>query len=64
MLSTLERRKRQSWWSLQEFTTCSKCSIQQLNNCEQALGRVMIGCPIYGPGSNALGSEGPSMLVG
>lgn len=62
MLSTLGDIKRLNWWSLQELTACSKCSIQQLSNCEWILGRDMISYPIHGPSSSAKGSEEHSCL--
>lgn len=42
---TLWGTERGSWWGLQEFATCSKCSIQQLSNCEWSTGKVMISSP-------------------
>lgn len=42
---TLWGTERGSWWALQKFTTCSKCSIQQLSNCEWSTGKVMISSP-------------------
>lgn len=64
MLSISGHGKRQNWWFLKEFTACSKCSLPQLSNYEWTMGRDMIGCPVCSPGSNAKGSEEPSMLVG